>query len=160
MPISGQDTNAQVTEEVPVPVDAPAHSLGERVFRNVFTLVAGRGIGIVLAGAASILLARYLGRDDLGKYGALYAYIGLYVWLGSFGLESILAREAAKARERAGSILLTGVLVSSGFSLLATCLALVLAPYFGYPGNLRLLLVFASVDLLILNPLRMPGIVF
>jgi O-antigen/teichoic acid export membrane protein len=134
--------------------------LGDRVFRNVLTLILGRGFGLVLSGAASILLARYLGREDLGRYGALYAYAGLYGWLATFGLESILAREAAKERERAGSILLTGVVVSSGFTLLATALAVLLAAFFGYRGELQLLLALAAIDILILSPLRLPGIVF
>lgn len=156
----GNHTSGQMTMEAPV-VSATAHAgLGDRVFRNVLTLILGRGFGVVLSGAASILLARYLGRDDLGRYGALYAYAGLYVWLGSFGLESILAREASKERDRAGSILLTGVVVSSAFTLLATACALLLAPYFGYRGELQLLIALAAVDLLILNPLRLPGIVF
>lgn len=135
-------------------------TLGDRVFQNTLTLVGGRGFGLVLSGAAYILLARYLGSEQLGEYGALYAYLALFGWLAAFGLESILAREAAKNRDQAGSILLTGVLVSTGFSLGATAIALLLAPHFGYQGPFRLLLVFAAIDLLILSPLRLPAIVF
>jgi PST family polysaccharide transporter len=135
-------------------------TLGDRIFRNTLTLIAGRGLGLVLSGATSILLVRYLGSSQLGEYGALYAYLALYAWLGTFGLESILAREAVKNRAQAGSILLTGVLLSAGFSLAATTIALLLAPRFGYRSELRLLLIFAAVDLLILAPLRLPGIVF
>lgn len=155
----GNDSSGQLTMEAPVATTAHV-GLGDRVFRNVVTLILGRGFGVVLSGAASILMARYLGSEELGRYGALYAYAGLYGWLGTFGLESILAREASKERERAGSILLTGVVVSSAFTLLATACALLLAPYFGYRGELRLLLALAAVDVLILNPLRLPGIVF
>jgi O-antigen/teichoic acid export membrane protein len=133
-------------------------TLGDRIFRNILTLIAGRGLGLILSGAASILLVRYLGSSQLGEYGALYAYLSLYVWLATFGLESILTREAAKNREQAGSILFTGVLLSAGFSLVATVLALFLAPR--YRSELRPLLIFAAVDVLILAPLRLPAIVF
>jgi len=135
-------------------------ALGDRVFRNTLILIAGRGLGIVLSGAASILLVRYLGSTRLGEYGALYAYVALYAWLATFGLESILAREAARNRTQAGSILFTGIILSISFSLVATALSLLLAPSFGYPPKLRLLLVLAAVDLLILAPLRFPAIVF
>jgi polysaccharide transporter, PST family len=135
-------------------------ALGERIFRNTLTLIAGRVLGLVLSGAGSILLVRYLGSRQLGEYGALYAYTALYAWLATFGLESILAREAAKNRAQAGSILLTGVLLSTGFSLVATALVLLVAPRFGYSHELRLPLIFAAVDVLILAPLRLPGIVF
>lgn len=135
-------------------------TLGDRIFRNTFTWIAGRGLGFVLSSAASILLVRYLGIDRLGEYGALYAYLALYTWLAMFGLEAILVREVAKKREQAGSILLTGVLLSAGCSLVAAVLAVVLAPRFGYLREFRLLLILAAVDGLILTPFRLPGIVF
>jgi len=139
----------------------PEHAtVGDRIFQNTFTLIAGGGVALLLSGVASILLARYLGNEQLGKYGALYAYLSLYGWLATFGLESILAREASKHREQAGGILLTGVLISTCFSLAATAFALILAPRFGYRGGLRLLLILAAMDQLILSPLRLPGIVF
>jgi PST family polysaccharide transporter len=137
-----------------------ANALGPRIFRNIVTLIGGQGLNLVLSAAATILLARYLGTARLGEFGALYAYLGLYGWLSTFGLDSILARQVAQDRARAGSILLTGVCVSSLFALGAAAIALLLAPLFGYSGSLRGLLIFASVDILLLAPLRLPGIVF
>ena len=124
------------------------------------TLIGGQGLGLLLSGAATILLARYLGTVRLGEFGALYAYLGLYGWLTTFGLDTILARQVAQNRQQAGSILVTGVCVSSLFALAATAVALVAAPFFGYGGSLRGLLFFAAVDILLLAPLRLPGIVF
>jgi PST family polysaccharide transporter len=137
-----------------------ASALGPRIFRNIVTLIGGQGLNLVLSAAATILLARYLGTARLGEFGALYAYLGLYGWLSTFGLDSILARQVAQDRARAGSILLTGVCVSCLFALGAAAIALLLAPSFGYSGSLRGLLIFASVDILLLAPLRLPGIVF
>ncbi len=148
---------------VPAPLaDAAPRSeaLGPRIFRNVLTLIGGQGLNLALSGAATILLARYLGAAQLGEFGGLYAYVGLYGWLTTFGLETILARQVAQNREQAGSILVTGVCLSAAFAAAATVIALVLAPSFGYSAALRPLLVFASVDVLLLTPLRLPGIVF
>lgn len=134
--------------------------VGPRVFRNIVTLVGGQGLNLAISGVATILLARYLGQEQLGEFGALYAYLGLYGWLTTFGLDTILVRHVAQERERAGSILLTGICVSSLFALCATAIALTVAPSVGYGGSLRGLLVFASIDVLMLAPLRLPGIVF
>jgi PST family polysaccharide transporter len=145
----------------PAPVAPPkSEALGPRIFQNIVTLIGGQGLNLVLSGAATILLARYLGSEQLGTFGALYAYLGLYGWLTTFGLESILARHVAQDRERAGSILLTGVCLSSLFALGATATALAFAPTFGYSDPLRGLLIFASIDILMLSPLRLPGIIF
>jgi polysaccharide transporter, PST family len=139
---------------------AKSEGLGPRIFQSIVTLIGGQGLILALSATATILLARYLGTTGLGEFGALYAYLGLYGWLTTFGLDSILARHVAQERERAGSILLTGVCVSSLFALGAAAIALFLAPLFGYGGSLQGLLVVASIDILLLSPLRLPGIVF
>lgn len=135
-------------------------ALGPRIFQNIVTLIGGQGLNLAFSAASTILLARYLGSAQLGEFGALYAYLGLYGWLSTFGLDSILARQVAQDRNRAGSILLTGVCVSSAFAVGAAAIACILAPFFGYGGSLRNLLVFAAIDILLLSPLRLPGIVF
>jgi O-antigen/teichoic acid export membrane protein len=154
------------TAPAPASVLAPAvehpkvGSLGLRLFRNMLALIGGQGLNLALSGAATILLARYLGAAQLGEFGGLYAYVGLYAWLSSFGLETILARQAAQNREQAGSILATGVLLSAALAAGTMVIAVILAPSFGYSGALRPLLILASVDVLLLTPLRLPGIVF
>ena len=141
-------------------ISADRESLGPRVFKNIVTLIGGQGFNLVLSGFSTILLARYLGALRLGEFGAVYAYLGLYSWLTTFGLETILTRQVARDRERAGSILLTGVLVSFLFTLGAFAIALALAPLLGYEHSLRGLLVIAAVDILLLAPLRLPGLIF
>jgi O-antigen/teichoic acid export membrane protein len=145
----------------PAPVESPqAEALGSRIFRNIATLIGGQGLNFALSGAATIILARYLGSEGLGVFGALYAYLGLYGWLATFGLESILARQVAQDRARAGSILLTGVCISALFAIGSTAIALAAASHFGYGGALRPLMAFAAIDILLLAPIRLPGIVF
>lgn len=156
----GNQTSGQLTMEAPVATTTTHVGLGDRIFRNIATLIGGQGLNLALSGAATILLARYLGSEKLGEFGALYAYLGLYGWLTTFGLDTILARHVAQDRERAGSILLTGVCVSSLFALASTAIALAVAPYLGYQGALRGLMIVAAVDILLLAPLRLPGIVF
>jgi O-antigen/teichoic acid export membrane protein len=158
-----QDTTAcaESSGAGPTPDAAPKTAApATRIFQNIVTLIGGQGLNLVLSAAATILLARYLGTAQLGEFGALYAYLGLYGWLSTFGLDSILARQVAQDRGRAGSILLTGVCVSSAFAIGAAAIAFVLAPFFGYGGSLRSLLIFASIDILLLSPLRLPGIIF
>jgi polysaccharide transporter, PST family len=161
----------EITSEIPTSAasehSGPANSevgislhLGPRIFKNVVTLIGGQGLGLLLSGAATILLARYLGTAQLGEFGAIYAYMGLYGWLATFGLDTILARHAAQDRLNAGSILLTGVCLSAGLSLAAMAVALILAPSFGYSRSLGALMILAGVDVLLLAPLRLPGIVF
>jgi len=138
---------------------SPHFAVGMRVFQNTVVLLGGRGVGLLLSAATSIVLARYLGRERLGEYGALYAYLALYTWLATFGLESVLAREAAQRRAEASSILFTGSAISLVFAMAGTGLALLVAPLFGYGGQLRVLLFLAAIDSLLLPSIRLSGII-
>ena len=135
-------------------------TLRSRVLQNSAALLGGRGIAIVVSAGATVLLARYLGSEQLGEYAALYAYVSLFGWLATFGLESILVREASRERGLAGSILLTGVVLCAALSIATTLLALAVAPFVGYRGPLHHLLLFAAIEILLLTPLRLPGLVF
>jgi O-antigen/teichoic acid export membrane protein len=84
----------------------------------------------------------------------------LYSWLATFGLEQILAREASKQRAEASHIFFAGSVVGVTFGLLSIAILLLLAPFFGYSGEMRLLLLIAAIDSQLLPPLRLSGIVF
>src|SRR5882724_10926522 len=112
-------------------------SLGARVFQNTAAQLGGRVIGIFFSAGTSILLARYLGQEKLGEYGAIYAYLSLYGFFATFCLEQILAREISVRRHQAAEIFHTARLTALGFSLLGTLMATVAAPLFGYAGGMR-----------------------
>jgi PST family polysaccharide transporter len=131
-----------------------------RVLQNTAALLGGRGISIVLSGGASVILARYLGSEKLGEFGAIYAYASLFGWLATFGIDSIMAREASIDRDQATNILRTGTKLCLMFAVGATVLSLVVAPFVGYKGHLYSLLIFAVIEMLLLSPLRLPGVVF
>jgi polysaccharide transporter, PST family len=131
-----------------------------RVLHNTAALLGGRGISIVLSGAASVILARYLGSEKLGEFGAIYAYATLFGWLATFGMDTIMAREASIDRNQAADILRTGTMLCLLFAAGATILSLVIAPFAGYKGRLFFLLIFAVMEMLLLSPLRLSGVVF
>lgn len=134
--------------------------VGTRVFQNTIVQLGGRGISLLLSFATSILLARYLGRELMGEYGAIYSYLSLYGFLATFGLDQILAREVSLRRTEAAQIFHTGSLVALGFAAIGALFASFFAPFFGYTGAMRWLIAVAAIDLLILPPMRFPGIIF
>jgi PST family polysaccharide transporter len=170
-PISGPPL--PVLESTPVPAredaiaaaaastpDKHSASVGTRVFQNTIVQLGGRGASLVLSAGTSILLARYLGHERMGEYGAIYAYLTLYSFLATFGLDQILAREVSRRRAEAAQIFHTGSLVALGFAAAGALFAPLLAPMFGYTGTVRWLIAVAAIDILILPPIRFSGIVF
>ena len=158
MAVAASDGPARRTAQTGA--EKPALSLGARVFQNTAAQLGGRVIGIGFSAGTSILLARYLGKEKLGEYGAIYAYLALFGFLATFCLEQILAREVSLRREQAAEIFHTGRVTALVFSLIGTALALALAPFFGYHGQLHWLIAVAALDMMILPPVRFSSIVF
>lgn len=159
-PIAGSEVLAG-SDPAGAPASAPPKaSVGTRVFQNMSVQLLGRAASLLLAVATSVILARYLGREKLGEYGAIYSYIGLYSWLATLGLEQILAREASQRRSQAGSIFFTASIVGVSLACAGTGFALLLAPWFGFSHGMRLLLLFAAVDIMLLPPMSFASIVF
>ncbi|MBZ5527514.1 MAG: flippase [Acidobacteriia bacterium] len=167
-PANSGSLAAQASAREPAPpanhpapgVGARPDGVGARVFQNTAVQLVGRAASLLLSAATSILLARYLGHERMGQYGAIYAYLTLYSFLATYGLGQILAREASLRRSEAAQIFYTGTLLALGFAVLGGVLAPLLAPLFGYSGELRWLIAVAAVDILILPPFCLPGIVF
>ncbi len=128
--------------------------------QNTAALLIGRGIAMLLAGTASVWLARCLGPERWGQYAAIYAYLGLFVWLASLGVGPLIAREAALNREQAGSFVFTGVCISAVFAGATALLALAFAPVAHLSGKLYPLLCIATVEILLLVPFGLPSLIF
>jgi len=133
--------------------------LRTRVLQNTAALLGGRGISIVLSAGASVLLTRYLGSERLGQFGAIYAYLGLFTWLTTLGIEPVLIREISKERESASSLLHTAIVLASFLCVGALLATILFAPWAGFNGHLRSLLILAALEF-VLIPFRLPGIIF
>lgn len=150
-----------VSNAAPSPAEpAKKSSLGLKVFQNVTAILAGRAISIPLSIATSILLVRFLGRERMGQYGALYAYLSFFGFLSTAALDQILAREVSIRRAAAAQIFHVATIVAFVFSLWGAALAYLLGPQFGFHGTMHWLILVAAVDMLILPPFRQPGIIF
>lgn len=139
---------------------APATNTGVRVMQNTAVVFLGRGLGLVLAGAATFFLIRTLNSEQLGQYGAIYAYLTLFGWLASFGIGPLLAREAAQNREHARSIMFTAVCITAGFAVATAAIALAIAPLARLSGSLLPLLAIASVEIFLLAPASLFAVIF
>ena len=134
-------------------------NLRGQVFQNTAANAVGRTLALVFSAGATIVLARSLGSDGLGKYGAIYAYLTLFAWMATFGFEPILVREISRARENAGSLLRSAMVMSWFLAAGTIAIAVLVAPVAGYPGTLRTLVLLAGLEY-VLTPLRLPGVIF
>jgi len=129
------------------------------IVQNTMANIVGRGLALVFSTFAAALLARYLGSEKLGEYGAIYAYLGLFAWMATFGFEPVLVREASRDRKNASHLVRTAMALSAFLSVGTVVVAALVAPWAGYGGKLRSLLILAGLEY-VLTPLRLPEIIF
>ncbi|HKV63392.1 MAG TPA: flippase [Candidatus Acidoferrum sp.] len=139
---------------------ASAKPIATRVVQNTAVLLTGRILSVLLGGVGSVLIVRSLGIEQLGEFSSVYAYVSMFAWLATLGIESVLTRESARRRERSGSIIATGGALCGVFAIAAAVFVILLAPHAGYRGKTQVLVVFATIELLVLAPLRLAGVIF
>jgi O-antigen/teichoic acid export membrane protein len=137
----------------------PKTNLRAQVFQNTAANIIGRGLALLFSVGATIVLARCLGSEGLGRYGAIYAYLTLFAWMAAFGFEPILVREISRERENASSLLHTAMVMSCFIAVGTVAVAVLVAPFVGYPGVLRNLVILAGLEY-VLTPLRLPSVIF
>jgi len=104
------------------------------IVQNTMANIVGRGLALVFSTLAAALLARYLGSEKLGEYGAVYAYLGLFAWMATFGFEPVLVREASRDRKSASHLVRTAMTLSAFLSVGTIVVAALVAPWAGYGG--------------------------
>lgn len=140
--------------------DSQGSNLKKIVFQNTSAMLFARILGLFLSLLASIFLVRYLGNERFGRYSSLYAYISLFSWLTTLGMDQILIKEASQSEGRARKIISTGMIFAVCLSVATVIVVMASAPFLGYAGNLWFLLLFAAADLLLLAPLRLASVAF
>jgi len=144
----------------PNPASGTVSGHGVRVMQNTVVVFISRWIGLLMAGAASVMLTRALGPERLGEYAAIYSYLALFGMLSSFGIGPILTREMAQNREDAGSIMFTSMCLAAGFAVSTGALALAISPLVHLNGTLLPLLAIAAVEIFLLVPVSLSSVIF
>jgi O-antigen/teichoic acid export membrane protein len=76
-----------------------------RLFRNVSALVLAQGVTKILNFAVSLVLVRYLGVEELGRYSYIIAYAYPFGALADFGVAAYSIREISRNLGRASVVL-------------------------------------------------------
>jgi O-antigen/teichoic acid export membrane protein len=77
------------------------HRSAPRVAKNTIAQFAARGLEGATNFAVTILLARILGVGPLGVFAFLSTYASLFIFINTFGLNFLMARDVARHRDEA-----------------------------------------------------------
>ncbi|MFQ6619005.1 MAG: oligosaccharide flippase family protein, partial [Fidelibacterota bacterium] len=135
-------------------------SQAHRIFRNSIFLFGGRTIDKIVAFIFAIVIARYLGFPQLGKYSLAISYVGLFFVLSNLGLDFFIIREVAIDNKKAGVYLGSSLLLKLFLSTLTISLLIAIVYMLPYPEDTKLIIYIASSFLLLDSLNRSLGGIF
>ena len=131
-----------------------------RILQNSSVLIAGQIAGALLSFATSIFLVRSLGSAGYGQYAFIYAFLGLFAWITSFGTDNIIARESVENPENADAVWSNGLLVQILFSVLAFGIMTATVLRTGKTNEAFYLFAVGGIEVLLIAPWRLASRVF
>jgi len=100
-----------------------------KILVGIGALLAGNVASTLTAMASSMVLARYLGVADYGRYSLVFLYASLFQGFASFGLDDILTRELSKGRRPTERLLGNAVSLRLVLSAGAVCACILVASW-------------------------------
>src|SRR5262249_39667625 len=141
----------------------PTHPQGRRVpnpahlIRSVFQLSLAQGLTWIGGAALAILLPRFLGDVNLGKYTLAFALTTLIGLCADLGVATYLTREVARDRERAARLTTATLILRVPLSIVAAAAAIAFAHVAHYDDLTRRVLYVLSAGILVNS---VSGVVF
>lgn len=135
--------------ESPPENSAFSDGTAQRAARNAAALaisnIASKGAQFLW----QLVLARWLGSEGYGVYGTIGAMMAIGAAIPEFGMGMIVIRDVANRPKDANRYLTATLTLQPLFAALGYVVLMISAFLFGYDTDLRLLLAFAAVNLLV-----------
>ncbi|MCM2996624.1 flippase [Paenibacillus cellulositrophicus] len=103
-------------------------NIKKNLIMNTTWLFADKAIRMVLGLTVSVIMARYLGPEDLGKWNYAESFFGIFLILTTLGFDSVLVRELVRNSSRTKELLGTAIVLK----LFGTITAILLSSLFIY----------------------------
>ncbi len=120
-----------------------------RVARNVLVTLATQLISWGLTFAVMLYLPRYVGDTGLGNLAFADSFVVIFGVFVPLGTSTVLVREIARDRERAGELLTAALLLRLPLGLLMGALAIGAASLLHYSPLVRLLVTLATAGMIV-----------
>jgi O-antigen/teichoic acid export membrane protein len=141
-----------------VTADASAVS-GRRLTGDIAVQIVGRILNLALGVVVTVVVVRTLGQHRFGQWSTLFAVSDLLGYLGEFGIDRVVVRQAAREREREPEYLGTLVWLRTLLAIPVTLAFLAITLVIAADAPMRISAVLLAV-LLLLPPLSSLSIVF
>jgi O-antigen/teichoic acid export membrane protein len=124
-------------------------SLGQRVAANTTYQLAGKAAVLSIAAVSIVVLTRYLGPADYGRYALALSFMQLFGVLADAGLTTIVVREVSRDRTRADELMANALTLRLLLALATIAVAGLVSLLLPYEPDVRTAILLAGVPLLL-----------
>lgn len=123
-----------------------SHEGFKRYFANTGWMLSGQLFSLAASFFIGAWIARYLGPENYGILNYALAFAGLFGFVATLGVDSILSRELVKFPEKRDELLGTAFRLKLSGGFIAFCLAVIGAVVFSASPLLRLLIILFAAS--------------
>jgi len=120
-------------------------STAKKVARNSLIYFAGDIIVRIITFFVTLILIRYLGREDFGRYSLVYAFLSFFQIFVGTAIDPIILRELSRDSRRGGELIGSAITLRFFFSLIGLILCWILLQWMPYPLDIKILIYLASL---------------
>jgi O-antigen/teichoic acid export membrane protein len=119
-----------------------------RLIKNTGFLSFANALQPVISYFLIVAISKVWGREGLGEYSTIFAYIGVFQVVSAFGLKTLLPREVARNPQASRKLVLHGAAIVLPFAMLSMAVMSLWIILMGYPHSMTRAGVILSLSLL------------
>jgi O-antigen/teichoic acid export membrane protein len=123
-------------------------TLGQRVATNTIFQLAGKAAVLAIAAASIVVLTRYLGPSDYGRYALALSFMQLFGVLADAGVTTIVVRELSREPRRGDELMANALTLRLLLALATIALAGLVSLLLPYEPDVRAAILLAGIPLL------------
>ena len=117
----------------------------KKAARNSVIIFTGDIIVRIITFFITLILIRYLGSGNFGKYSLVYAFLSFFQIFVGTAIDPIILRELSRDPQKGGELIGSAITLRFLFSLLGLILCWIALQWMPYPADIKILIYLASL---------------
>jgi len=119
------------------------------ITKNFLSLLSSQIIGSIISFIIAILIARYLGAEDFGKYAFAFAFANIAIIFTDYGINTYVIREIARSKEKTRKIFGNCLILKIIFSLLTLFVSVIIIYLMDLSIEMKFIVLIATLAMVI-----------
>lgn len=117
----------------------------KKVAKNSLIIFAGEIIVRVITFFITLILIRYLGSGDFGRYSVVYAFLSFFQIFVGTAIDPIILRELSRDSQKGRELIGSAITLRFFFSLIGLILCWIALQWMPYPRDIKIIIYLASL---------------